>query len=105
LDFRQPIFDPDQVRQVKDLPSSLPDQSVIIVNELRQAGAFQPNFQEPDSQEPNFLQSVNFNQLRRVISKQVHYFDHPLFGMIVRLNRYRWPEEEEEDTEIDNNEL
>jgi hypothetical protein len=25
--------------------------------------------------------------------------------MIVRLNRYRWPEEEEEDTEIDNNEL
>jgi hypothetical protein len=35
----------------------------------------------------------------------VHYFDHPLFGMIVRLNRYRWPEEEEEDTEINNKEL
>jgi hypothetical protein len=27
-----------------------------------------------------------------VISKQVHYFDHPLFGMVVRINRYRWPE-------------
>jgi len=104
LDFRQPIFDPDQVQQVKGLPSSLPDQSVILVNELPQSVAFQPNLQEPGSQEPNFLQSVNFNQLRRVISKQVHYFDHPLFGMIVRLNRYRWPEEEE-DTEINNKEL
>jgi hypothetical protein len=29
-----------------------------------------------------------------VISKQVHYFDHPLFGMIVRINRHRWPEPE-----------
>jgi hypothetical protein len=25
----------------------------------------------------------------------VHYFDHPLFGMIVRINRYRWPEAEQ----------
>ena len=31
------------------------------------------------------------------------YTHHPLFGTIVPLNRYRWPEEE--DTEIDNNEL
>ena len=43
-------------------------------------------------QQPNFLQRANFNQLRRVISQQVHYFDHPLFGMVVRINRYRWPE-------------
>lgn len=42
--------------------------------------------------QPNYLQSVTFNQLRRVISKQVHYFDHPLFGMIVRIHRYKWPE-------------
>ncbi|WP_158969311.1 CsiV family protein [Paraglaciecola sp. L3A3] len=39
------------------------------------------------------LQSVNFNQLRRVISKQIHYFDHPLFGMVVTINRYNWPVE------------
>lgn len=45
-------------------------------------------------QEPNYLQSVTFNQLRRVISKQVHYFDHPLFGMIIRIHRYRWPEQD-----------
>jgi hypothetical protein len=40
---------------------------------------------------PQRLQSVNFNQLRRVVSQQVHYFDHPLFGLIVRINRYQWP--------------
>ena len=103
LDFRQAIFDPDQVQQIKSLPTSLPDQIAIIVNELQQPDLFQPNSQKPNSQKPNFLQSVNFNQLRRVISKQIHYFDHPLFGMIVRLNRYRWPEEEKQ--EIDEKEL
>ena len=36
-----------------------------------------------------------------MISKQVHYFDHPLFGMIVRLNRYRWPEEVEVEVELE----
>jgi hypothetical protein len=36
----------------------------------------------------------------------VHYFDHPLFGMVVRLNRYRWPEEDEqEETELSNSPL
>ncbi|GGW76469.1 CsiV family protein [Alteromonas halophila] len=45
------------------------------------------------------LVSVPFDQLRRVISTQVHYFDHPLFGMIVEIRRYRPPEvpEEEQD--------
>lgn len=35
------------------------------------------------------LKHFRFNQLRRVISKQLHYFDHPLFGMVVEINRYR----------------
>lgn len=39
------------------------------------------------------LKSANFEQLRRIVSKQVHYFDHPLFGMIVRLERHKWPVE------------
>jgi hypothetical protein len=40
----------------------------------------------------DFLQSYNFNQLRRVISTQLHYFDHPLFGMVVQIRRYELPE-------------
>tara|TARA_R110002153_G_scaffold14940_3_gene53707 strand:+ start:25117 stop:26718 length:1602 start_codon:yes stop_codon:yes gene_type:complete len=84
LDFRQPIFDPKKAQPVADSANNSSDQGAIAYNQL----------QQPSSLQPNFLQSANFNQLRRVISKQVHYFDHPLFGMIVKINRYRWPNEE-----------
>jgi hypothetical protein len=99
LDFRQPIFDLKKALRVPGLSTNYSGQDAIAVNPLLQPGSLQTN-----SQQPNFLQSVNFNQLRRVISKQVHYFDHPLFGMIVRINRYRWPETEQE-TDISNSEL
>jgi len=84
LDFRQPIFDPKKAPQIEGLSANLSEQGVIAVNQLQQ---------------PNYLQSVNFNQLRRVISKQVHYFDHPLFGMVVRINRYRRPAVQIDDVE------
>ena len=42
-----------------------------------------------------FLHSYNFKQLRRIISKQIHYFDHPAFGLIVQLRRYHPPVQEE----------
>jgi hypothetical protein len=99
LDFRQPIFDLKKALRVPGLSTNYSGRDVIAINPLLQPGSLQTN-----SQQPNFLQSVNFNQLRRVISKQVHYFDHPLFGMIVRINRYRWPETEQE-TDINNSEL
>ncbi|MDN4501207.1 CsiV family protein [Alteromonadaceae bacterium BrNp21-10] len=51
-----------------------------------------------DQQQPDlFLYSVPFNQLRRVISTQVHYFDHPYFGMVVQIRRYNVPEREEDE--------
>jgi hypothetical protein len=81
LDFRQAIFDPNKALPITYSPTDTSEQGAIVANQLQQ---------------PNFLQSAQFNQLRRVISKQVHYFDHPLFGMIVRINRYRWPEVEQE---------
>jgi hypothetical protein len=117
LDFRQPIFDSNKILKMHSPPTSLTEQSAAITNRLQQTDSLQqtnslqpsltqPSFQKQNTQEPNFLQSVNFNQLRRVISKQVHYFDHPLFGMVVRLNRYRWPEEDEqEETELSNSPL
>ncbi|NVK57291.1 MAG: hypothetical protein HWE26_16940 [Alteromonadaceae bacterium] len=37
------------------------------------------------------LVSIPFKQLRRVISTQLHYFDHPLFGMVVQIRRYDRP--------------
>jgi hypothetical protein len=94
LDIRQPIFDPKEAQINDGLSTGLSGQGPIVLNPLQQA----------NSQQANFLQSVNFNQLRRVISKQVHYFDHPLFGMIVRINRFRWPETEQE-TDINTSDL
>lgn len=36
------------------------------------------------------LANYHFKQKRRVISKQLHYFDHPYMGMIVQIRRYGW---------------
>ncbi|KXI30774.1 CsiV family protein [Paraglaciecola hydrolytica] len=73
LDFRQPVFDPTLVVENDSLGNTF-----VMGSQSRQA---------------NQLQSVNFNQFKRVISKQLHYFDHPLFGMVVYITRYNWPEE------------
>ena len=37
------------------------------------------------------LVSVPLAEQRRVISTQLHYFDHPLFGMLVQIRRYDRP--------------
>lgn len=39
--------------------------------------------------------AIRFKQNRRVISGEVHYFDHPYFGMIVQIRPYKKPEQEE----------
>ncbi|MCJ8319378.1 MAG: peptidoglycan binding protein CsiV [Colwellia sp.] len=42
-------------------------------------------------QQPIF-KSIRFNQNRRVISGEIHYFDHPYMGMIVQIRKYKRPE-------------
>jgi len=37
------------------------------------------------------LANIPFTQLRRVISTQLHYFDHPMFGMLVEIRRFKKP--------------
>ncbi len=38
--------------------------------------------------EKNKLKLINFSQNRRVITGEVHYFDHPYIGMIVQIRRF-----------------
>jgi len=45
---------------------------------------------------PSHLKSFPLTQLRRVISKQLHYFDHPMFGMVIQIRRFSFPEPPEE---------
>ena len=37
------------------------------------------------------LVSIPYQQRRRVISTQLHYFDHPMFGMLIEIRRYKVP--------------
>lgn len=41
---------------------------------------------------PLLVKPINFKQDRRVISGELHYFDHPYMGMIVQIRRYQKPE-------------
>jgi hypothetical protein len=86
LEYRSPIFIKSKQAQLENTIES----NAIVVGQTDQ---------------PNYLQSVQFNQLRRVISKQVHYFDHPLFGMIVHITRYKRPEPELDDPELQENQM
>jgi hypothetical protein len=77
LDFREPV-----VMNVQNASSDPTSKIVQLGGSNTQA---------------NHLQSVAFSQFKRVISKQLHYFDHPLFGMVVIVNRYTWPDHIESD--------
>ncbi len=48
------------------------------------------------------LESINFKQDRRVRSKEIHYFDHPYMGMIIRILPYKKPIKEVEVTTSEN---
>ncbi|MGJ8693112.1 MAG: CsiV family protein [Thalassotalea sp.] len=41
--------------------------------------------------EPQPFKSIRFSQNRRVISSEIHYFDHPHMGMIVQIRRFKKP--------------
>ncbi len=43
---------------------------------------------------PTQAKAIRFKQNRRVISGEVHYFDHPYMGMIVQIRPYKKPKEE-----------
>lgn len=52
-----------------------------------------------DDQDSTLLKTINFKQDRRVRSKEIHYFDHPYMGMIIRILPYKKPIEEVEEIE------
>ena len=50
-----------------------------------------------DKQKPSaILKTINFKQDRRVRSTEIHYFDHPYIGMIIRILPYDKPTKEVE---------
>ncbi|MEW6983390.1 CsiV family protein [Colwelliaceae bacterium 6471] len=47
------------------------------------------------------LKPIRFAQNRRVISGEIHYFDHPYMGMIVQIRRHERPEPEPEPESVE----
>lgn len=45
------------------------------------------DFLNADAHQLEFLRAYPFKQLRRVISHQTHYFDHPKYGMVITIRR------------------
>jgi hypothetical protein len=41
-----------------------------------------------ENDKKNAVKLINFNQNRRVITGEIHYFDHPYIGMIVQIRRF-----------------
>lgn len=79
FDYRQPVFDPS-------LQSAATSQNSVVVSSLKT--------------QANKLESINVQHFKRVISKQLHYFDHPLFGMVVYITRYHRPDEPTQTEEL-----
>ena len=79
LFYRQPI-------PVKGQAAASSSSSIISASSNEDANA-SPEYE---------LVSLPFSEQRRVISNQLHYFDHPLFGMVVQIRRYKRPSAPEE---------
>jgi len=79
LFYRQPI-------PVEGQAAASSSSSIISASSNEDANAT-PEYQ---------LVSLPFSEQRRVISNQLHYFDHPLFGMVVQIRRYKRPSVPEE---------
>lgn len=50
-----------------------------------------------DETEQAQFETFPMKQRRRIISKQIHYFDHPAFGFVIRLERFAPPADEIKD--------
>ncbi|UAA40745.1 hypothetical protein KIH87_07795 [Paraneptunicella aestuarii] len=95
LNFRQPMLLqgyqlPERILQAFQPPLELPDEGNGI-----QSGVTESNSNDNSAmptQPLYFLKPYHFQQLRRVISRQMHYFDHPMFGMVVQIRRYKIPD-------------
>lgn len=78
------------VRKEVPAPLQAQDNSVAaILNKINQPDNDAGLVIEDGSQK-TILRNYHFKQTRRVITKQVHYFDHPFMGMIVQIRRYGW---------------
>ncbi|WP_334028777.1 CsiV family protein [Alteromonas sp. P256] len=91
LFYRQQV--PTKYFSGSDLSTELASSSSgTFVNDKSESSVLESNASETDAQTVEYqLVSIPLAEQRRVISKQLHYFDHPLYGFIVQIRRYERP--------------
>jgi hypothetical protein len=84
---------PTQYFNGSDLSTELASSnSGTFVNDDGESSVLESNASETSAQTVEYqLVSIPLAEQRRVISKQLHYFDHPLYGFIVQIRRYERP--------------
>ncbi|MEQ3640320.1 MAG: CsiV family protein [Alteromonas sp.] len=84
---------PTQYFTTSDLSTELASSnSGTFVNDDGESSVLESNASETSAQTVEYqLVSIPLAEQRRVISKQLHYFDHPLYGFIVQIRRYERP--------------
>ncbi len=95
FDFRLPTYFPDLDPTLVngDIATQTATASVPLSSSDAPAQTeVSPNSTSAVPAKANYLQPIRFDQLRRVISTEIHYFDHPAFGMVLQVRRYRRPE-------------
>jgi hypothetical protein len=70
---------------------------LISDNSPFQASWFQPLFEQHSRYVPS--QTAVMRQERRMRSDELHYIDHPLFGMLIVVSRIDWPVSDQEGSE------
>lgn len=88
LNYRIPIIKEELV------PVNLADSLVSSGFQQNVAFTEQGDTAETRMQTRETLQNFNMFETRRMRSKEIHYFDHPLIGIIVRVIPYEIPEDE-----------
>ena len=84
---------PTQYFTGSDLSTELAStNSGTFLNDDGESSVLESNASETSAQTIEYkLVSIPLAEQRRVISKQLHYFDHPLYGFIVQIRRYERP--------------
>lgn len=84
---------PTQYFTASDLSTELASSnSRTLLNDDGENSVLENSLSETSAQTVEYqLVSIPLAEQRRVISKQLHYFDHPLYGFIVQIRRYERP--------------
>lgn len=84
-------------RQIGEMPEKY--RPLLALNEQSYQQDEMSNIDQQSMYPDNYLYAYKFQQSRRLISGEVHYFDHPYFGIMMQIRRYTSDQDDESQDE------